>query len=738
MRRWACLGGGFVLIVCGGAVYGFGSIAQDVKAALAATDPEMSLISTAGTIGLWLGSFTGGLVADVWGPRVVMGAAAICIGLGYGAAWGALSSTGGGRGGRAEWATPTVVAIAWGVAGLASGWIYNATIFTNSKNWRPAQRGYIVGALATVFGLSSTMWAAILNGCVGGALAHPSNASVSGTSTSTSWKCSSASGGRRVLMNGDLNSFLLLQTIALPIMVAIGACVSLRMESVDVERAEASELARGIRAPCRIAALFVTIVALLIIVGSVTIASVAGDGSAAIVYLRMGSPIAVWVAFLLLVLSLPLGAALSCGSSTRRNSNAVAKETTFAAAAAVAYTADSSSSSSRMLSVALLRDVTASPAHRTSTYSSDFPDGGEGERVAGYGGEQVSCRAGGAAAEEAEEQLDVDRSLGDRFAVTPVHSLSGRREFEDELIDRDVAKAPSFGFGINGRRSPGGGGSDGSARRIPGNAGAAEALAAASSSSALEKEVPSQTLCQVLGNPSFWLLWLVMACVCGANVTVINIISTVVHDRDAGSAAVASTSAAVIMLVSASVRMITGIAISMLPNRPLPQMMLLVSSILCGTAQLILTVDVNSLIFVACVVLGAADGSFWASLPLVTGRVFGKKFNGSIFGLLVASAGATGIGLIGYVSLFPIFPLLFSLLPLLSVFSPTADLTPPLSLSLSLSLSLTHTHTHTHTPPALSFLPSLLLSSRISSTLHCCTTQLWAAAVRLHSRRECT
>ena len=69
-HRWLCLAAGCAMQVCAGAVYSFGSIAEDLKRNLELKDAhEQGLISISGNLGLWVGSFTGGLLADKRGPR---------------------------------------------------------------------------------------------------------------------------------------------------------------------------------------------------------------------------------------------------------------------------------------------------------------------------------------------------------------------------------------------------------------------------------------------------------------------------------------------------------------------------------------------------------------------------------------------------------------------------------------------------------------------------------------------
>ena len=83
--RWLCLATGCAMQVCAGAVYSFGSVAEDLKHNLELKDAhEQGLISIAGNLGLWTGSFTGGILADARGPRVSMLGGAGLLFVGYG------------------------------------------------------------------------------------------------------------------------------------------------------------------------------------------------------------------------------------------------------------------------------------------------------------------------------------------------------------------------------------------------------------------------------------------------------------------------------------------------------------------------------------------------------------------------------------------------------------------------------------------------------------------------------
>jgi hypothetical protein len=119
--RWLCLATGCAMQVCAGAVYSFGSVAEDLKHNLELNDAhEQGLISISGNLGLWVGSFTGGILADARGPRVSMLGGAVLFFVGYGAMYLALSHR------VNALRDPTTVAFFYLLAGLGSGWVMNS------------------------------------------------------------------------------------------------------------------------------------------------------------------------------------------------------------------------------------------------------------------------------------------------------------------------------------------------------------------------------------------------------------------------------------------------------------------------------------------------------------------------------------------------------------------------------------------------------------------------------------
>ena len=155
-NRWACLACGCILVVSSGEIYGFGAFATALSRDLSLNQSEQQLVGLCGNVGLWSGSFLGGVLADAKGPRLVMILSAFLLAAGYGgsAACATLGPT------HSVLRDAKLVALLWLVVGIGSGLVYNATMFLNIKNWSQQHQALVVGLLATFFGLSSTIWGA--------------------------------------------------------------------------------------------------------------------------------------------------------------------------------------------------------------------------------------------------------------------------------------------------------------------------------------------------------------------------------------------------------------------------------------------------------------------------------------------------------------------------------------------------------------------------------------------------
>ena len=327
-RRWVCLAGGTAMILCAGAVYGFGSIAQEMRNHLHLSTHQQGLLALCGNVGLWIGSFSGGIIADFRGPRTAMLGGATFFLVGYGGIWLLLSSgvtTSVGR------HVAYLVSALWLCAGLGSGWVYNATIFTNSANFGLESRPKVIGLLATLFGASSTVWSTILNGCIGGqphkswpattvSYAHalparqPAADDLAEELLLPAVDDGSADGGRGGSgaftcvggwVNGGLVSYFFLLAVALPSLTVLGAFSSFRItDAAERNRADRADGKTTIAR--RLNASSVGVLLVLLAVGLSSVVDVAADGDATAIWVRMIAPIVVLVLFGLLVTGIAL------------------------------------------------------------------------------------------------------------------------------------------------------------------------------------------------------------------------------------------------------------------------------------------------------------------------------------------------------------------------------------------------------------------------------------------------
>jgi MFS family permease len=335
-NRWVCLAGGTAMIVCAGAVYGFGSIAEEMRDHLQLTAYDQGFLAMCGNVGLWIGSFTGGIVADARGPRVAMLGGAAFFLVGYGGIWLLLRSgvTAADHGRQVAY----LVSALWLAAGLGSGWVYNATIFTNSANFGLAARPKVIGLLATLFGASSTIWSTVLNGCVGG---HPHRGAPPPPITAGTYALSvpvvyddsldeellaavdfgdssaaggSAGGGGEPgdytcvggWVNGGIVSYFFLLAVALPPLTVLGALSSFRITDASernrADRADGEPSIISRRLNVSSAGVLIVLVA----VGASSVLVVAADGDEAAIWIRMAAPIVILALVFALVLSIIL------------------------------------------------------------------------------------------------------------------------------------------------------------------------------------------------------------------------------------------------------------------------------------------------------------------------------------------------------------------------------------------------------------------------------------------------
>lgn len=471
--RWTSLAAGCLLIVCSGSVYGFGGISQKVKSNLEISEHQLGLIALSGNVGLALGNVIGGSIADSRGPRLTLLCGSLLFLVGYGGMYLALSSV------VDVLRTPSLVAALWLVSGTGSGFVYNATVFTNSRNFSTEMRGAIVGIIAALFGASSTIWITVLNGCLGGS-------PVKGSASAATFICGNG------WIGGDMPSFLLFLAIVLPLLTLLGMTLTFRIpESAhrEIGHAEPDTVVRY-----RVKLISASVLALLAAAGAAAVITVALDGNKAAIYVREVSPVIILMVLLLVVL------------------------------------------------------LTAS----MGVTKSAPPEG-------------------------------TLMSMGESDAVPST------------LIPAAMASSPR----------------------------------------------------DALQRIEFWLLFLLYFVVAGGNITTMNMLSTILSDRNVGDAVVASIAALLVMLVSSVARFIGGWIISMAPTPAMAMRLLVMSAAFAVIGQVLFSLDSSIALFLGVPAIGCSDGFFWTSLPVASIRIFGAKHSGSIFGMVMCF-GTIGIVLISY------------------------------------------------------------------------------------------
>merc|ERR1711871_1729708 len=114
-----------------------------------------------------------------------------------------------------------------------------------------------------------------------------------------------------------------------------------------------------------------------------------------------------------------------------------------------------------------------------------------------------------------------------------------------------------------------------------------------------------------------------MATVCGSNSATMNVISTIIDDRRAGSRVVARITNVLLMTTSSGIRILSGQLMAAAPAQPVHVWIVLLSSIASAIGQALFTIDSKVCLFAAVIVVGASDGFFWATLPIVSNSIFG-------------------------------------------------------------------------------------------------------------------
>lgn len=199
---WGGLLRSVLLMLCAGTLYGFGSYSETLVDALVdanatscgsieACDGAVQVISASGNAGMWT-NIAGGLLYDRRGFRATVIAGSFLTLLGYGGMLLALSQHA-----ILQHISAYVLCPFWFAAGHGSGYYFMAAMWSGVKKFKCKHHGFAIGMLSSLFGLSSTLFLQLFEGCVGGRLL-PDDRCVGG------------------FLGGDLTSYMLFCTVLVP------------------------------------------------------------------------------------------------------------------------------------------------------------------------------------------------------------------------------------------------------------------------------------------------------------------------------------------------------------------------------------------------------------------------------------------------------------------------------------------------------------------------------------------
>ena len=139
--------------------------------------------------------------------------------------------------------------------------------------------------------------------------------------------------------------------------------------------------------------------------------------------------------------------------------------------------------------------------------------------------------------------------------------------------------------------------------------------------------------------PEFWLLWLCFGVGVGGDLLVMNILSSIVHDRGLPNPeALAHTCVILVASCDTLARFLTGFLNDKLAKTDV-SLFLVLGALCMVLGQLCFAMPASpaappqqgaaagggghSLLFLGCVLIGASDGMFWSAGPIITGSMFG-------------------------------------------------------------------------------------------------------------------
>eukprot|EP00164_Ancoracysta_twista_P003441 GFYU01004590.1.p1 GENE.GFYU01004590.1~~GFYU01004590.1.p1 ORF type:complete len:474 (-),score=122.47 GFYU01004590.1:70-1491(-) len=159
VQRYVTFVWGCVLCLCAGTLYGFSCFNTDLKKNMVWDGTEVNNVFGIGAVGQYIG-FPPGWLFDRFGVRVTCLYAAFLGFLGYFLMYLQTST---------HFSTSSVVmGLFYALVGQGSIGLYMAGLLSNVRNFSPKHRGIIVGLLASGFGLSAALFAAIKKGAFEG------------------------------------------------------------------------------------------------------------------------------------------------------------------------------------------------------------------------------------------------------------------------------------------------------------------------------------------------------------------------------------------------------------------------------------------------------------------------------------------------------------------------------------------------------------------------------------------
>lgn len=149
-------------MACAGTLYLFSAYAQDLARTLHLSQTEINIVASMGGLGLYISGPAMGYLADTYRVRPLIAASAMLLLLGYSGMASTLLF-------EFEFESisyfklksimPLVtLALCYFLVGLGSAGVFNGTLSTNVKNFKPSDHGLSIGVSVAFFGLSALLF----------------------------------------------------------------------------------------------------------------------------------------------------------------------------------------------------------------------------------------------------------------------------------------------------------------------------------------------------------------------------------------------------------------------------------------------------------------------------------------------------------------------------------------------------------------------------------------------------